>query len=81
MLLSVIFTLPQRDELLDPLICAEVAKNCLFFSPQQQLESLTAKLGYEIVKVPEPRLVEVLLYVSCDRFLVVYFCLPKIPVT
>lgn len=55
MLLSVIFTLLQRGELFDPLICAEAAKKPVFvLSPQQQLERLAVKLGYEIVKVPEP---------------------------
>lgn len=53
MLLSVIFTLLQRGELFDPMICQENAKKPAFIlSPQQQLERLAEKLGYEIVKVP-----------------------------
>lgn len=55
MLLSVIYTLVQRGELFDPTICEEATKRPAFvLSPQQQLERLAVKLGYEIVKVPEP---------------------------
>lgn len=55
MLLSVIFTLLQSGELFDPSICEEASKSPVFMlSPQQQLERLAVKLGYEIVKVQEP---------------------------
>lgn len=55
MLLSVIFTLLQNGEFFNPSICEEATKKPVFvLSPQQQLERLALKLGYEIVKVPEP---------------------------
>lgn len=55
MLLSVVFTLLQRGELFNPAICeAALKKPAFVLSPQQQLEHLASKLGYEIVNVPEP---------------------------
>lgn len=55
MLLSVIYTLLQRGEMFDFSLYEEAMdKPKYVLSPQQQLERLAAKLGYNIVKVPEP---------------------------